>query len=414
MRRIFVTIALLLTFISSQITGARAQENEPEIFCGSLDAEDCQLLKDSAAAMQAVTSHQSKSTLTIELQRVPALELGGETIDIRDATLEIYSERIYSLTDETSRGLEILKKVDPSLISFAMLAAPETVWDILAGVEAEWHFEFTLSENLRSYLSEQANDEIPDFMAITIRLINNVIYVNADEFAESSGLPRNPNLKPWVAVDLTELMDKMANEDAENAAMFSIGIGSLLSALNQSNNLAKLYNDLQLLGELNSELSPGEFVEINKARTRRIQGVNTASFETTTDTGAVGLWATQVLQNLMFQLTPSPDEGAMAALMFLPGMADGISFTSSQYIDPDTAFVLEQQNKMVWRMAPMAAAIRLAVQNDPYSPIQILERNPRGPILTITSKTSNSQFNEPVKLAIPKEVEQAPLDDLFR
>ena len=154
MRRIFVTIALLLTFISSQTTVARAQEHEPEVFCGSLDAEDCQLLKDSAAAMQAVTSHQSKSTLTIELQRVPALELGGETIDIRDATLEIYSERIYSLTDETSRGLEILKKVDPSLISFAMLAAPETVWDILAGVEAEWHFEFTLSENLRSYLSE--------------------------------------------------------------------------------------------------------------------------------------------------------------------------------------------------------------------------------------------------------------------
>ncbi len=186
-----VILTLLIPFASTQ-----ADSIEAAHICGDLTDEDCQILLDNSATMDALNSFAFTVTMAFETSgdanedHMQLAGQGGGALSLDDEALQAIAETGHQKTaDETGALFELL-----------ITSLTGEVWLNLSGTSADEDFT----------------------MELTLRLKEGVVLLNAGAMEELSGQPMTG--MDWMGVDVTGAVGDLLAESGMVPEMDANGI----------------------------------------------------------------------------------------------------------------------------------------------------------------------------------------------
>jgi hypothetical protein len=355
MKRImlFAVFALLLFMI----VPVQAQ-TESTTYCGDLSTADCELLTESAAAMQALES----TTFSLEAD-----------IHVGNIAHMPFKELNFTLSGAGStaatKGLFAgLKPEDFLGSSEDMLPV---VADMLRAVAADMTFTLELPEELRDMMAEQ-DQALPSDLSLDMRMVDGVAYVNLADIAAASP---TANIPPgWIGLDLGELYDTVLPEMmTDMPSTMNFDIVPVMTAMMSPENAEK-------------------FMTIKRLEDVEMDGQTMAVLETSLDYVAM-------LEIPEFQeaVTASAGESADEALAVIQAMYEGLTFVSTQYIGVDDKLIHSTEVQMDWDLAAFGEATN---QGDL-------------PELSFNMLLTEESFNDAPDVEVPEDATLLPLQQMF-
>jgi hypothetical protein len=307
----FALVALLV------LAGPVHAQDEPYTFCGDLSEADCEILIDTAAAMQALESTTFQLEADLNVSNIP--DAPFDTLNLR-------------LTGDGSFAADVTPFLDlqPEAVVGGEIEFFPLMADLLRTVAADMTLTLELPEELIA-LAETDEQQLPDTITLSFRMVDGVAYVNTEDLAEVA--PEGSVPSGWLGIDLAELYGSVLPEMYEGS-MVGFDIGPMVSALMQPENMA-------------------QFVAIERLPDAEIEGQAMAVFETRMDyAGMLDIPAFRdMLQSVLEQEEEADIEAAMEAIR---AMYEGMTLVITQSIGLEDMLVHQTRLVMEWDLASFA------------------------------------------------------------
>lgn len=185
-RLITIVMLTLMTFMLATVVTA---QDAPPVFCGNLSAEDCAILEQSQTAMMAVSSASATFNFNLAMSGIP---------DLPDPA-------IISITGDGqfSNGTAFLPLAD-----LGEDAEVTTVVSALATALQAFNGALNVSITIPAELA----DGIPNTIALNLRLVDGVGYINFDALQP---LLNDPSFTGWGGLDFTGLLNFLLEQQPE-------------------------------------------------------------------------------------------------------------------------------------------------------------------------------------------------------
>ncbi|MCB0190221.1 MAG: hypothetical protein KDE31_38375, partial [Caldilineaceae bacterium] len=352
-----VTVIFLVALLAGQAAPLLAQENLPKVFCGELDTEDCLLLQRSRQAMAEVTAVRSSSHTLFQLADMPTLTVNGETVEIPEVAVDLSIDNAYAFDERTAEQWQALAGIDQNVMALAALVAPESILQLFAGLTAETTLQLRFSDAVQTWLSQESGERFPAEINLTMRLVDNQLYIDLNEIAAAIGASDPP--AAWGVIDLDELWAVPARdrESPSPAMVIAFMVGALAARNNEQ--LVTYYEDFQRLRVLDRQRAPGRMVRVERGDDQTINGITVNTYITTVDVRQLATWLAGLLQKLLTQTSDDIDPEVTVALTMGPSFLAGVESTTTLYIEPATARVHRQENALVWDFTPFLSMASL-------------------------------------------------------
>lgn len=407
-------VMLLLALLLAQATPMWAQGASSTVFCGDLDKADCAILQQSKEAMLAITGARIETYTEFELADVPEMVIEGESLDLADALFQISTETTYRFDEEAGQIWSILSTLNENVVSVVMLAAPELFLRVLDGLNAEVHVQVKLSDSVRTAFATNGDGEPPAEMNFLMRLVDSVLYINIQEISQWAGDPGPdiPEDTEWIALDLKKVSKQQMPDSQMDARMvMSMMIGFL--AMNRSGDqLVKFYSDLQRLGELDRNLAPKKFIEIERLRDKTVRNQQLAVFATNVEVADLAAWLAKILQKLIAQVEPTSDPEVTLALTMAPTLFQGMKLGILRFIDPESGYLQRRESTFEWDLATLALLAQLA-QSQGSNALLVEEQSGAKPQMSLLTDVEYSDINAVEPVEAPTNVFEPPIEELF-
>jgi hypothetical protein len=206
MRKFVYSLLCALLLTSSLVAPALAQDSPfaPPVICGDLDAADCSILEDSAAAMQGVTAYAFDIEYKTFVTGLPEMEI--ESVEITfgaTGMMEIDPDVVAAMQELTAASMS----GDADTVAAAMEEMTAILLDFYAGVNFDGEVYFSVPEELAAILSEDSDVPMPPDLTFAFRIIDGMFYMQISEFKEFA-----PDLEEfpadWIGFDLVGLMEQ--------------------------------------------------------------------------------------------------------------------------------------------------------------------------------------------------------------
>lgn len=302
------------------LAGLAQAQDETFTFCGDLSEANCEILKDSAVAMQALESTAFQLEANLNVNNIP------------DAPFEALNLR---LTGDGSFAADVkpFLALQPGAVMGDAIEFFPMMADLLRSVAADMTFTLELPEELIA-LAEAGDQPLPETITLTLRMVGGVAYVNTDDLAEVA--PEGTVPPGWLGIDLAELYGSVLPE-MYDSSMVGFDIGPMVSALMQPDNMT-------------------QFVRIERLADAEVEGQAMAVFETRIDYGAMmDIPAFRDMLQSVFEAEEEVNiEEAMAAIR---AMYEGMTLVITQSIGLDDMLVHHTQAVMEWDLSAFAEVV---------------------------------------------------------
>lgn len=403
MKRILSLVFVLLLVLSPTAVFAQSDSMMP-VFCGNLDEETCDLLNQSQAAMKEVASSVNNAEVQISLQNVP-------DFPIADASADMNLKQIFYIDTDYVKGLEEMMMGASEAMADDMEGFMKDYMMEVAGLYSHMSFDMELdiqlSDEIAEFASAQAGFDIPANLTTDMRLVDGVMYINLDDL--SSALPDLGIPGGWYGIEIAQLMeeqmakaaDEMQNPSEEaQAQMMGMMMGMSFANVGQNEELMNALNDIVFMERLDD-------TEVNGTEVAQIVG----------DVDFNALLTNETVLNFIFDLLKnsgqeipeldSMDPAEIAGMLQLvaPMLTQGMSWTQTQLIGLDDAYVYGSSVDMTW---DMSSVLQLAAMGSGGRPVRRAEKT----TFELHADAESSDFNDAPEITAPEDAMIIPLSEL--
>jgi hypothetical protein len=351
--RIFPIVLLLLLILAGPV---RAQDVS-ESFCGDLSQSDCQILRDSAAAMQALESTTFHLVADMSVTNVPNMPFDALT---------------FRLTGDGSFAADVAQFQMPDLTSLEGMTFFQLQADLLRSVSADSTLTLELPANLTELLSTEELT-IPDTISLDLRMVDGVAYLNLDEIAQLA--PSVP--QGWVGFDLAEFYDGVLPTMLEDASNASFDVVSLTLELMKPENMMR-------------------FVTIERLPDRVLVEQDMAVFQTSIDYAAM-LDIPAFRDMLTGALGEADEVNVEESLAAIRAMYEGMTLVIVKCIGIEDKLVHSTEVQMAWDLAAFAETTG----------------EEAAPQFAFNLLVAQEEFNTAAEVVAPEDATMLPLQGLF-
>ncbi len=266
-----LAIVLVFAFVVALPGAALAQDAAPGLpppFCGDLADADCQLLADSQAAMQSVTSLTADVQIDMLLSSVPELP---------DLPLQFAMNAVIHSDPTITLAIQELAADPPEDPAELQAAMRDWVLDFYGALAFDMEMTISLPDLLAEQIGAEEGIEFPSVIRLPMRFVDGMLYMDLQPLA--SAIPDlqadldDEGVTGWIGFDYIGLLEEALAQDnqlgetqADNSMEFGMGMGMMMN----SPEVRDWY---------------GEFAEIQRLPDAELDGAPQAVFETSVDLG---------------------------------------------------------------------------------------------------------------------------------
>jgi hypothetical protein len=376
----FPTLILILALMVAFAAPAFAQTAE----CGDLSAEDCQLLYDSASAMQGVTSGTSSIWVDAQASNVPQTPFRQLSFDF---SLDVSS----SMDDEAAA-----MAMDLAATGADAAALAHHVSAILKGTAASVSMVTNFSEELAALLTADPNMAWPQNVAVNAAMDDGIVYLDLSTLEAMAG----EGAEGWIGVDVAPFVQGALQQAAADPASGGVVVvgGSTTSG-------GPLFTQLSVLDPA-GEIS--QFLTIERLDDEGDNAVFRTSINW--DTFVQSVYFEQLVVTLLMQEGEMPsqaeiDQTVTIGRMFGPSLLENVTLELIEMVDLDTNYLVETEFTLFWDLSDLAMLAQMAGVG--------LETEGES-IISVNITTSNSNLNEDVDIDIPADAFILPAEMLMQ
>jgi hypothetical protein len=407
MRSVWLTWVLVLCLLLTSTLPAMAAE-VPEPFCGDLDEEDCDVLRASSAAMLDLESYTTTVEYKIFQHGLPELPPESE------AVLRLDGEYAF---DDAARDsiltLASISREEPLAAVEAIGEARELLLDLYSGMTSQLVLTLDLSESWTRTLQDEADVEWPETTTVEVRLVDGVLYFDIHELKEF--IPELAELDDWVAIELVQTLEQLAEEGAFAA------VASEVAASSEGRSIWGLDPTmLNLITTMRSAFGRPQnlwpYMEIRRRRDVDLADQEGALFQTEFD--ALDFILSDEFRDVLMQVVQiavANDEMAMeedeldemVSLFWLvaPVIFRDLETSGESVIGLDDNYQHHGESLFHWDLTTLLQTlIGLSGEEDEELAEEIY--------IDFTTEFENSAFNEAVTVEAPEDAQIIPLEDL--
>ncbi len=368
MRKYFVMIIALLVMLMG---GAVMAQDTPTVFCGSLSQADCDLITQSAEAMQTVKSAGFGFHLEMDLSNIP--DSKTDHLNFR-----MTGNGAYKLDSEGLGGLLL----SPGELTQQMDKLPQFMEDVIRAISAEGNFVMFFSDDFAAALG-QSDTKLPSKAGFSARLIDGMAYMNLGKLAELD--PKSDFPQGWFGFDLAAYYRQLLEQQTSGANGLTSALGS-----NFANGAVM-----------------DKYMTIERGEDIIIDGQNAAVFQSALDLG--GFYTSEDFQTLLQQQLEQSGAGSISqadmeqAMQAIEAMMNGLTLDMTQSIGLDDHYTHRMGVSVNWTLDLDAiSAATGANSQTSQSPMTI----------QVTFQGDLNQFNNAPEISVPEGAIIIPLDDL--
>ncbi len=374
---------MLVAILALLPTGALlAQDSDaPQVHCGDLAEEDCELLVRSRETMQGLTSGVSLFTFDADLSSIPLLP-------IDDGSAKYRQETRFAIEPEALEQIAAIKEMDADELA-SLMGDAQAYTDFMTGLALSTDLDQTisvdLSDELDDYLSGSLGINLPAELSLQYILVNGILYLRMSRLSELA--PALEFMGEWVGIDLPTAMTLFSEdglltvpEDLEpiKASLIPPGIA---------------YTGMGLLDEDQQSAMFDAHTQIIRVRDDEIDGEPVATYASRLDFVGlltdpdVQMWLIDLFgEELMSTLgITKENRGAMPALLAIAGPAffNELEYTILQSVGIEDAYLYRNEVDLSWDLNRIATMVGTETTGSPI-------------LFAVTSTTENSDFDNTV------------------
>jgi len=387
---LLVVLALLLgTF------GTAFAQDVPAPYCGSLSAEDCDILKASQEAMMGLQSYKAAATYGVTLTGIPGLPAP-------EIAVNVAVDGAVSMDDAALAAVQDMAGKTQAEIT-AMLAEDGTpLVDLLSGLSLDMTISAEMTPELADLLSAQSGGfTVPATLSVGVILVDGVVYVDLSELAPIvAGIPEG-----WIGIPVADLVKAQVDAGVLAAAAAQMDPSQL-----DPSTAAVLGVQSMLMGDMKAF---EEFITVERGDD--VNGGKSAVFNTMID--VAGLIASPAFADIVKTLSASGALGADVTAadidqvlsmlpMIGPMIFQGLEVGGSTTIGLTDNYVEEASQGIKWDLAGIlqmaAMSGQLPAGIDASAPMMI----------DIATDVVNSDFDADQGITAPADAMVIPLESL--
>ena len=396
-------LATVLLLLSTGVV--LAQDALPTVFCGDLDAEDCELLQASAESMADLTSGTTTTEFDIEVNGLPGLP-------ISEADIALYVESAFVMDPDLADYLEQYAEMDPDELMSNPDLAMELSTAVLQGMDTSQFIQVEMSPNLAEILSAELEQPVPDELILNLRLIDGILYIDLASLAEV--IPQLGFLGGWMGVDLVALtqliQDEQMGEDFDMDAMQ----GALIVP-----GLAMGGSSMQMLGMEEQVNMLEDFIQVQRLQDAVVDDEPVAIFSMTVNFGDL-ISSPEFLEMVISQMqaTGAMDQMDMTAgemeelgmvLGFVaPMLFQDLDFEVNQAIGLDEPYLYDSELVFDWDLGEFMAMAE-SMSGDDLGLSESGEIN-----MYMGGERSNRDFDGVTSIPVPEGALVLPINMLMQ
>lgn len=403
-----IVVLLLLIAVVAAVPlwagqSAQAQDGST-VYCGQLSAGDCAILTGSQEAMASVTSVavDADASFTISgfeiTDGMDSLTVVMSVNGAAEADLSALNEMQAGMPTDMEGMTELMQ--DPNALLAMTLNSMAALEGLVDDSNAYLTAEFSTAPVIEGG---------PELISVEVRMTDGVLYVKQQPLADQLELD-TPVDAEWAALDLGTALEEafaeaMSELDLSELADMDMDMSSAdmesIEALLDSD-FFTIFSDPEFLNE---------FITVTRLDDAELNGQTMAVFETTLDVR--DLLLSPAFSEAIFglledaqALDPEASEELGVApaevqliLTLVGSMFTNAEVTSVQWVGVDDLYTYHTEASMNFEID-----LSLLTGSDPTAPQSIA--------LTGNLRVDLSNFNEPVEVTVPDDVEFYDMDDL--
>ncbi|MGL4648323.1 MAG: hypothetical protein ACRC1H_02850 [Caldilineaceae bacterium] len=400
MRRTLLLLLVLLALVVAPLS-AFAQDNMPPVPCGNLADEDCDFLKESREVMQALETYSADVSVDVSLANVPSLPA--------DAGFSLESSGSFVLSPEVNQAMMEMQQ-DPAAMVENMDEFMQTAIDFYSETQFDMELALGVSEGLADLLAAQAGMPLPESLDLAMRMVDGVVYINADSIAELTG---DDSISGWLGIDMVGALEQSTEQMLE--AMQS---GDMMDPAALSSALAGV-NSQQMMAE-----QFVEYVDVERLEDSEVDGVAVAQFLYTFDLAGfvaspefVEMLSAQIeqqmaMQDAMGQAPPMSEEDLAMITemlpMFAPMLLSGVEWETVSAIGIEDGYLYTTETSVEWDLAQVASMAGAMMGGEMGGPA----RGADEAMFSMSVFAQNYDFGADIVIEAPEDATMVPLDGM--
>lgn len=370
-RRLTGTAILLTGLIAGMFAGlsltAQAAGHETD-FCATLDDDTCQLLTDSQAVMESLTSVSNELTVQVEVSNIPEVPFEAIAFELYQTSSYVMTEDAMAAQDELDSLLHSDNASVEDVFALSM--------NMALGMNADSEMYLAVSDDVITLIEMAAEEEgeplpfeLPNEFGLGVRIVDGAVYYNLGALGDLvPGVRILGDL--WFGVEFGDSMDMLIEaimEDPDfddidpnllgmmmgNASMGGIASGPMVAALAQS--------------PITAAAIP--FLIVERLEDDEIEGRATAVVRTTVDYAM--LLADPTIQDLLAGLMAEEgmsdaevEEILGIAQLFGPTVLETLGLEAYEYVDIETGLHLGGEMVLNWDVSELGPLLAMAGAGD--------------------------------------------------
>jgi hypothetical protein len=397
MRKFVYSLLCALLLTSSLVAPALAQDSPfaPPVICGDLDAADCSILEDSAAAMQGVTAYAFDIEYKTFVTGLPEMEI--ESVEITfgaTGMMEIDPDVVAAMQELTAASMS----GDADTVAAAMEEMTAILLDFYAGVNFDGEVYFSVPEELAAILSEDSDVPMPPDLTFAFRIIDGMFYMQISEFKEFA-----PDLEEfpadWIGFDLVGLMEQsMAQSEGGEFDAESMTAGLVGTAL--AYQLIDAMEPFVTVERLDDADLDGQSGAVFHSSVDMVEFFSSDAFAAFVRDGAAAIGADDA------ETTAQLDEGLTMAGFLAPMIFGGMEIDNQVTIGVDDLYQYGQDFVFRWDLSQL---LGFAAMSDPSIAEALGDAEP---LIEFMLTAAYDQFGAEFEFAAPDDVQIIPLDEM--
>jgi hypothetical protein len=335
-------------------------QDVPTTFCGDLPEADCQLLVESAAAMQALESSTFALEADVIVENVPDMPFEA-------LSFHLTGDGSFAADTAVFAGFQPADFLGNPAELFPLVA------DMLREVAADLTFTLDIPEELNTFLHED-EPRLPESVSLNFRMVDGVLYLNmADVLEAAPGATVPPG---WVGLDLAELYETVLPEMMDETMVApSFDVVPLMTALMQPENMA-------------------QFIAIERLPDGEVDGQEVAVFETRLDYVAM-LNIPQFRELLIASVGEDVDIDEV--IDTIRAMYQGMTLVITESVGLEDKLVHSTEVEMVWDLRALEELIG----------------EEAAPLFSFNLVVTQEEFNNAPEVVAPDHATLLPLQQMF-
>lgn len=400
---ILFVLALVASVAVALPGAALAQDataEPPPVFCGDLAEADCQLLVDSQAAMQSVTSMTTDAQLDMTISGLP---------DMPEMPFQFAMNAVIHMDPTVSQAIQDLAANPPEDPAELRTALLDWVFEFYSTLGLDMEMTVSLPELLAEQIGAEEGIEFPSVMRLPIRFVDGVMYMDPQPLAavvpDMQEDLEGEGVTGWIGFDYLALLEMAFEEQGQfdevqpdSPVEFGLGMGLMMN----TPEMRDWY---------------GEFAEIQRLPDVEIDGAPQAVFETSVDLGKM-LMSREFQTNLRQMIEQSAaasgeeldeqevGEVLLGVQVMASILARDLTFVSTQTIDLETRYATSSEASMSMDLGGVVQLLGMVGE------LPGPEWRGAEPAFDIFVRTTSGDFNTAPAVEPPADVYMIPLEDL--